>query len=253
MDRTIELVNIWYKKLVKPDLNPEDVKALETSILEDAAPSLVRPPLEAGKITYSDGEHSRREAMLDFVLAASQCLTDRQLYSLTKAILANQYHAIIHSENGINYKPYDINTFLRNNDLARYLIMIEMGKIPAPQNEELPLTLPSHLKIIARSYSDVGLANLVNTIFIGGLEQFKLSYHGLSHIHLPAKVSPKQIEAIRKMDHDIISKLDDTPPKQPKWLRHPIVEKTPLAIETMFNYEGESKSTEASHSLSMRS
>ena len=228
MERTVDLIRIWYSKLANADINAKELTILQECILEDSAAFRPLNPDTNGKLTYSDKDHSRREALLDFVLAVSHCLSDKELYRLTSVVLALQYQDVKSSG------PNAINTFLRNNELARYLIMVEMGKSCDPKKRELPQTTLAHLKTLANDYSDTGLANLVNNIFISGFNQFKESYYGLRHIDIPKEISIKQMESIRDKHWDISKQIKDRHPNQPRWLNYPQINRDVLTKNSVF-------------------
>jgi hypothetical protein len=220
MPQTIDLIKIWLPKLIKADLTLKDVEALQECICENSLG--YRPkPMNQEKLTYSEDAHTSLEAMADFALAVSHCLSNRQLFRLTKVVLAHQ-------------STYIDNTYLRNNELARFLLMIEMGKIPAKRNGDLPPVLMAHLNTIARAFSDSSLLSFINTLLIGPLNTFKQSYKGANHLITPTEVSITQMAFIRNHPSDIANQLNNKPPHQPTWLDFPKLEQGPLAIQTLF-------------------
>lgn len=227
MEKTILLVKIWYCKLATANLNAEELDTLEESILEN---SCAYRPLDMGseKQPYSEDSHTRKEAMLDFALAVNRCLSCKQLYRLTQKVLALQSTHVDH-------------TFLRNNELARFLMMVEMGRSVNKKNDNIPKTLIAHLSSISSSFSDESLANFANTLLIFSLKEFKICYEGCSRLETPAGLSEKHLQAIREYSGDITDQLKDTLPSQPSWLDSPTLDKfetmatkSTLAIQSLF-------------------
>lgn len=220
MKRTVDLIKLWYPFLVRGKLTPKDVEALQMSIIEGSISFRPTPP-PGKKQTYSDESYKPIEAVLDFALAISKCMSQKGFFQLTETILTSQFI------------PHDY-TSLRGNELARFLLIIEMGMLCKTDKSEIPNETLAHLSHMTSSLTNESLKNLVNNLMIHSLMTFHENYHGLSHLKEPKLVSVEQMDACRTQDWNIVDELDDRRPKQPRWLDSPKLAKKPLIIETMF-------------------
>lgn len=221
MQRTIDLIDIWQYKLRRNKMDADDIDALEKSILDHSI-SFQIPVPEGEKICYSDDCHLPKEAMLDFVLALSKCLSPRQLFDLTETVLTKQH------------KPLEMNTYMRNTELVRFLLMIEMGTRCHREHGSVHKTLIHHLAQLRADFSDEGLMNLVNTLFIGSLMMFRQDYHGLDHLKVPRQLTMDDICRSHDIEPGSGIKVSRKQPEPPAWIHLPKLHHSDLINQTLF-------------------
>lgn len=206
MQHTRSIVQRWHKQLLSVDFSIEDIKRLENEILQDSR----FHPIDLNsneKITYSDSAYTQKEAMIDFVLAVCPYLSLHGLHRLTSLALTKEINTID-------------NTFLRNNELARYLLVYEAG-IYASKPNELEAMLLSQFKEIADHFSEEGWFNVINHSILQTLGNLKRDYTGFENLHLSEGVSPEMIQRLKHAESEIeIFKPELDQPELPEWF-HP--------------------------------
>ncbi|KTD50449.1 VipE [Legionella quinlivanii] len=206
MQHTRSIVQRWHKQLLSADFSIEDIKRLENEILQDSR----FHPIDLSsneKITYSDSAYTQKEAMIDFVLAVCPYLSLHGLHQLTSLALTKEINTID-------------NTFLRNNELARYLLVYEAG-IYASKPSELEAMLLSQFKEIAGYFSEEGWFNVINHSILQTLSNLKRDYAGFEALYLSEGVSPEMIHRLKQAGSEVpLFKPEQDQPELPEWF-HP--------------------------------
>ncbi|WP_115712861.1 hypothetical protein [Legionella sainthelensi] len=89
MKHTQDILLKWWSKILKTDLSFEEVEELEQEILKGGAYHVLEYDSN-NNIKYSDGEYSKKEAMVDFILAVCPYLSELSLYRFCYVALAKE-------------------------------------------------------------------------------------------------------------------------------------------------------------------
>ncbi|MDP1604886.1 MAG: hypothetical protein Q8M03_16670 [Legionella sp.] len=204
MARTVKIVRKWRDKIVNGELTIQNVEELEHSISKDGK--------YHSELQYSDKGYTQQEAMIDFTRAVCPYLSELELHHFIECVLAKEKKTL----DFVSIR----NTFIRNNELARYLLAYETGihtkasEIPAVL---IPAVLIDHMLPIIDKFSDMDVATIINHSIRGLLELLKKDYPGFEKLAIPDEILPDTIHDWRMSPIEDEWTLSTTSPPWPYW------------------------------------
>ncbi|VEG90503.1 hypothetical protein [Legionella spiritensis] len=182
MKHTRQVLSAWRDKILHGDLTITDIEKLEKDIVSGGG----YHPLtidSQNKLTYDDQGYTQQEAVIDFVLAVCPYLSAARLYRLTEMALAKEISGAVD------------NTFLRNNELARYLLVYETGI--HTKTEEIPDVLKAHLEPLTRQFSEESCKNIINHSILKTLENLRDNHHGFEALRLSKPIDSDFVKELK--------------------------------------------------------
>lgn len=212
MKHTCEVLSRWRNKILTDDLTLTDIGKLEEEILFGGKYHILETDA-ANHTIYNDEGYSKKEAMIDFILAVCPYLSHFLLHRFTEVALAKE-------RNGLD------NTFLRNNELARYLLVYETGLHTT--NGEIPAVLKAHLEPLITHFDVESSVNMVNHSILAMIPILKSDYQGFETLNVPDPfdhdaATVLQIRASSSPEEDSLEpscqlSLNQEQPELPVWL-----------------------------------
>ncbi|KTC73794.1 VipE [Legionella birminghamensis] len=202
MDHTRGIISRWGSQLLNADLSNQDIKNLESEILQGSRYHPINAASDQ-KLTYSDAAYTQKEAMIDFILAVCPYLSLQNLHQFTSMALAKETNSLD-------------NTFLRNNELARYLLVYEAG-IYAGSAPKLQAMFLSHFKAIAFHFSEEGWLNIINHSILQTLNNLKKDYAGFENLQSPEGIDPEIVQRLKEPQFEASFARDQDQPPLPAW------------------------------------